>query len=222
MPLKALDKLRTLRERGILRWKNAGSLLLSAPHAIYQFLMRDGSFRTRVEVEAMASFRPDGLVRSVVEICKPESVLDLGCGAGGALELFLEQGVKNVLGVEYSKMAISLSSHPDLIVRHDLRKPLDLGRKFDVVFSYECVEHIAPRHVKVLVENFTRHGDRIVLTAAPPGQGGHGHFNEQPSKYWAELFEAAGFRFDKKITEVLRKSGDEYAANVMMFLRFRQ
>ena len=36
--------------------------------------------------------------------------------------------------------------------------------------------------------------DRVIFTAALPGQGGTHHVNEQPHEFWDELFRACGYR----------------------------
>jgi hypothetical protein len=37
----------------------------------------------------------------------------------------------------------------------------------------------------------------VVFTAAPPGQGGTGHVNEQPQSYWIDRFRAEGMEYDE-------------------------
>ena len=67
--------------------------------------------------------------------------------------------------------------------------------------------------------------DHVVMTAAPPGQGGTDHVNEQPNSYWIEKFRKRGFRYDETLTQRTRTdwkekgAADFYYRNVMIFAR---
>ena len=79
-------------------------------------------------------------------------------------------------------------------VCHDLTKPLNLDRRFDLVMSLEVAEHLDSRFAPVFVESLVRHGDVVLYSAAVPGQGGNHHVNEQWPSYWVELFAEHDFR----------------------------
>jgi SAM-dependent methyltransferase len=185
--------------------------------AAYRKSRRDGVFCREDEL-GMASCFPEKVLSLTMHSFQPKSVLDLGCGTGVALEWFRAQGVE-VVGVEASKLAASHALHPELIIIHDLRTPLKLNRTFDLVWSFEVVEHIAPEFVESLVDSFVRHGDLIVMSAAQPGQGGEGHFNEQPTEYWVEKFDKRGFHFDQVGSQKLRDTKEFCSQNMMIFLR---
>jgi hypothetical protein len=67
--------------------------------------------------------------------------------------------------------------------------------------------------------------NRIVFTAAPPGQGGTDHVNEQPPSYWIAKFSVRGFAYDVERSarwsaEWHEKYVEEfYAKNLMLFRR---
>ena len=63
--------------------------------------------------------------------------------------------------------------------------------------------------MKLLIKLAKRH---IVITAAPPGQGGTDHVNEQPPQYWIEKFTGAGALFSEELTAAFRE--DWARANV--------
>jgi len=44
----------------------------------------------------------------------------------------------------------------------------------------------------------------VFFTAATPGQGGHGHVNEQAHDYWIAMFAQRGFHLDADSTSRLR------------------
>ena len=96
---------------------------------------------------------------------------------------------------------------------------MKLGRTFDLIWSFEFVEHIHPKFIDNLLKTFSNHSDRIALSAARPGQGGNGHFNEQPASYWIEKFERYGYKFARKKTDELRAIAEEYAENMLVLER---
>lgn len=119
---------------------------------------------------------------------KPRTVIDVGCGEGWWAHAFAELGV-DVLGIDGH-------ADTDLVPfrRHDLTDPLPSDLDADLVVCLEVAEHLPESHADRLVGDLCRIASRYVLfSAAVPGQGGHGHLNEQWPGYWACLFEARGF-----------------------------
>lgn len=218
--MSLLRKVRRLREEGYLRPSCAPKIAAAIWNGLRTRLTGDGTFRTEVEVRVAASSRPARLVDGIVRRFAPRSVLDLGCGVGGAIDLLVERGVEDVVGVENSDVAIAMARRPERIIRHDLTRPLDLGRRFDLVLSLEFLEHTHPRYEETVLANFSRHGDLVVLTAARPGQGGQGHLNERPAEHWIRRFAGMGFAFDEGSTEALRALRDAYWENLLVFRRF--
>jgi SAM-dependent methyltransferase len=123
------------------------------------------------------------------------SVLDIGCAKGTWLSAWQESGVGEIIGVDGDYVATDELVIPsERFVAADLTQPIDLQRKFDLVQSLEVAEHIRPEAADQFVQNLARHSSGIVLfSAAPPGQGGEFHVNEQPYDYWREKFRAHGF-----------------------------
>jgi SAM-dependent methyltransferase len=182
-------------------------------------IAKDGIFANDDELY-MCSLFPRALLDVVLEELRPRTALDVGCGTGQSLGYLVDRGV-DATGVEGSPLAVQHAKNPERIVQADLRRPLDLGRRFDLVWSYEVAEHIHPSFTDTFVASLTRHADRIVMSAARPGQGGEGHFNEQPPEYWIAKLDASGYELDARLTERLRGTPDEFAANMMVFVRRR-
>jgi len=154
----------------------------------------------------------------VMKMFAPRSVLDVGCGTGQSLDYFLEHGV-DALGIEGSALARSHAKRPERIVPHDLNRTVNLGRKFDLVWCFEVAEHIHPTYVHAFMETVTYHSDRVVLSAAPPGQGGAGHLNEQPPEWWIAQFALRGFKLDNEATAQLQAVVELHSNNVLVFFR---
>lgn len=210
-------KQRVSRDSLVWRLATAASAIVFYPRTLYRKATKSSIFYFESEMD-MCSLFPKGLLDESIRIFRPRSVLDLGCGTGRSLDYFHQQGIE-VFGIEGSELAISKSPHPELIRQADLNEEVDLGRKFDLVWSYEVVEHIHPGYVHNLLRTFSNHADQVVLSAAQPGQGGQGHFNEQPPEYWIEKFGEHGFRFDAEATERLRAVPEEFAGNMLAFRR---
>jgi SAM-dependent methyltransferase len=166
----------------------------------------------------MCSLAHEKKLDLVIELFKPASALDVGCGTGRSLSYLRDNGV-DAFGVEGSELAISRSKHPNHITQHNLNRELNLGRQFDLVWCAEVVEHIHPRYEQNLLRTLVNHSDLIVLTAAQPGQGGEGHFNEQPFEYWISKFQARGYSYDEPTTLKLRAIPEPYSENILVFRR---
>ena len=152
-----------------------------------------------------------------LEMFRPTSVLDVGCGTGRALDWFLERGV-DAIGIEGSVLARSKAIHPERIHTRNLNNPVDLSRRFDMVWSFEVAEHIHPKFVDNFLRTLTIHSNVIVLSAAPPGQGGEGHFNEQPPQYWIDKFYQLGFEYNQTAAEHFHQTGEFYCENMLVFV----
>lgn len=124
-------------------------------------------------------------------VYKPRSVIDFGCADGLYLVPFVQRDI-DVLGVDYSP-ALREIAQIDNLVLADLRKPYFAGRKFDLVLCLEMLEHIEAMYAEQVVENIARAGDLLVVSAAAEGQGGEGHVNCRPERYWVDLFAKQGF-----------------------------
>ena len=89
----------------------------------------------------------------------------------------------------------------------DLSEPFDLNKKFDVVMSLEVAEHLPKKYEEIYVDNLIKHTNGwLIISWAVPGQGGKGHFNEQPGEYVLKLFEDKGFSHRDEYSQYLRNS----------------
>lgn len=129
------------------------------------------------------------IVPKVIETLRISSILDVGCGVGSWLAEYLKSGVADALGVDGDYV----SGETLLIPRahfqvQNITENFDLKRKFHLAQCLEVAEHIHRNGSEVLVSNLTRHSSKILFSAAPPGQGGEHHINEQPYEFWRGLF----------------------------------
>ena len=121
------------------------------------------------------------------------SVVDLGGGTGVWLRRFQMCGVPKVMLIDRPDV------EPDLVIDRtcfqaaDLNKSFPSTSRFDLAVCVECAEHLRADRAQPLVEWLTGAADRIVFSAAIPGQGGKGHINERLPSYWSKLFRQRGF-----------------------------
>jgi SAM-dependent methyltransferase len=133
------------------------------------------------------------VVPVVLDATGARSIADFGCGLGAWLSVWREAGLE-VQGVDgpYVDMA-KLLIDPDKFIPADLAMPIDLGRRFDLVQSLETAEHLPESAAVDFVASLVRHADRVLFSAAVPGQGGEHHIHERPLDYWRALFRGHGY-----------------------------
>ena len=168
----------------------------------------------------MCSLFPQKILDKVIGMHNPGSVLDIGCGIGRSLDYFISKNIK-AMGVEGSGLAISKANHPELIIKFNLNNELKLNKKFDLVWSFEVAEHIHEKYVDYFIKSLVNHSNIIVISAAPPGQGGEGHFNEQPPKYWIKKFNGYGYDFNEKNSKALHIIEDKHSENMLIFEKLK-
>ncbi|MBF0610130.1 MAG: class I SAM-dependent methyltransferase [Magnetococcales bacterium] len=151
------------------------------------------------------------------------SVVDFGCAQGMWLETWQQHGVEDVIGfdgeyVQLDKLRIA----PHRFKCGDLAQPVNLGRSFVLTQCLEVAEHLPPESSDTLVANLVRHSSLILFSAAPPGQGGCYHINEQPYSYWQQKFQSHNYRLVDVVRPALlehREVNAWYRYNLFIFLR---
>jgi SAM-dependent methyltransferase len=150
-----------------------------------------------------------GIIRSFEEVF-PEArrYVDVGCGSGAYAAEAVRRGHPAV-GLERSRAGRLIARRQGVDCRHfDLRKSLPTldGAPFDLAFCFEVAEHLPQELGESLVDVICGLAGKIVFSAAPPGQGGVGHINEQPAEYWHTRFAAHGFDHDQSASLAIRES----------------
>jgi len=133
-----------------------------------------------------------------------KTILDFGCGPGDYAKNFIESGF-DCDCYDGNPNTPEISCNLCGIV--DLSEEVDLNKKYDCVLSLEVGEHIPKEYENFFINNLIRHSkDLIIVSWATIGQGGHGHFNEQPNEYVENVFKEKGFYRDKESENILRNS----------------
>lgn len=212
---------RILKTRGISRLIRVYSRLFGGTLDVSS-LYDEGFFNKTLTREAPSA---EAVAQILFDEFHPKSVIDVGCGLGIYLRAFEKLGAE-VSGFDGSKSAIrnNLVSQDHLKLL-DLRKPHSLGRRWDLCICFEVAEHLQAKYATCIVKTVTGASNRVIFTAALPGQGGTCHFNEQPQDYWKRIFESQGFEWRGDLVAKLRNQMREKSVvfwveqNLMVFER---
>jgi SAM-dependent methyltransferase len=150
------------------------------------------AFYDAIQADAVRSAQV--VVPRLLDLVRPRSVVDVGCGTGAWLAEFERSDVDDVLGIDGPWVDPSrLLVGPRRFLSMDLTERFELHRTFDLAVSLETAEHLDAGSADRFVENLARLADTVLFSAAAPGQGGSDHHNEQWPSYWVDRFAGHGF-----------------------------
>lgn len=166
------------------------------------------------------------MAESLVRQYRPGRVIDVGCGSGAFGAALMRAGVAEVHAFDYSPDAVALAREKGVTSAtvFDVTAGKPLGATADLCTSFEVAEHLPGRYARRLCEVLSAAAPVVVMTAAPPGQGGHLHLNEQPPEYWIDLMRQQGMAYDADARRDLQASWKDrvaahYHDNVLTFRR---
>lgn len=162
------------------------------------------------------------IVPMVLDRAPAKSVVDVGCGLGTWLAVFMEHGVGDVLGIDGPHIDPEALEVPrDRFRSADLAAPLAVGRRFDLAVSLEVAEHLPAASADTFVTSLCALAPVVMFSAAVPSQGGVNHVNEQWPAYWAERFVDRGYRCVDCLRREVWSDPDVswwYAQNVCLYV----
>jgi len=145
--------------------------------------------------------------------------LDLGAGDGHYSYVLSHSGVQATAVDFHPWELVSMPKDDVNCVTHDLRKPLDLKKVFDLVMCIEVAEHLPKTSANILCDTVAKHcGGLLIFTAAPPGQTGDGHINCQPKEYWDEKLTKRGLIYLPEETAKIKEGWKNILGNKMWWL----
>lgn len=211
---------------------NIGPSRPSRPLRPVEDLYRASFFRFRSKPRHSPAWRAPIVCGAIRDVLQPTSVVDAGCGNADLVAEFHRMGLE-ALGIEGSRYCLPYvpPEATERVYIHDLRLPLPRSAfrvPRSLALSFEVAEHIEPEYATQFVTNLCALSDRVLLSAAPPGQRGHGHVNCRLCSYWVALFFDKGFHREPTIEQELkarwnpwrRKPGIKaYYDNLLYFTR---
>ena len=108
--------------------------------------------------------RYEELLESFEPYRKTNKILDVGCGIGYFLEVAKRKGWE-VYGTEFTSEAVEICESKGINMKKGVLKPSDFGLEFDVVTSFEVLEHINnPNEEIANFKKVLRKGGLVYLT----------------------------------------------------------
>jgi hypothetical protein len=147
------------------------------------------SYRHAVEMRA-SMLAAQAIVPKLLKLFGPiQSVVDLGGGTGTWCRVFHEAGVGRVQCIDHPTAKLHGLEIPEKDFEpFDLRKQQPVPTRFDLAISLEFAEHLPESKADWIVDFLTQASDRVVFSAAIPGQPGRQHINLQWPDYWSSKF----------------------------------
>lgn len=176
-------------------------------------------------LDTVASESTPVMAATIERLFKPNSVIDVGCGAGTLLAQLKKDGLE-VKGLEYSDAGIARCREKGVHVeKFDLESDETVQGSSDVTVSFEVAEHLPESLAENYVRVISQFSPIVIMSAATVGQGGHDHVNEQPHEYWIKKMQTRGFDYDRKSSQQVREEWAGkgvaywYVNNTMIFRR---
>lgn len=118
-----------------------------------------------------------------------KSILDIGCGRGDVIPLFLAAGCRRYLGIDFSAAALAIAGERARDPRVEFRlceaADLEVPGDFDVVTALDVVEHVPPWEMDRLCARIRRAlapgGIVVVSTPIFENPNGPDHSDNNPS-----------------------------------------
>lgn len=134
------------------------------------------------------------VVPLVLELFRPESVVDVGCGQGYWLSAFCDAGITDVWGfdgdyVDREKLRIP----KDRFQAAELATPPHVDRTFEMAVSVEVAEHLPPSASERFADFMCSLAPVLLFSAAIPGQHGTAHTNPRWHHYWKDAYASRGY-----------------------------
>jgi hypothetical protein len=144
---------------------------------------------------------------------KIDSLIDLGCATGHMIKNICKNHKNvDVRGVEffaYHKESDQCSDLiKDKILIGDLRLPLSLDEKFDIVYSSEVGEHIDPLYADNYMKNILKLSKDIVILTWAGGIIWSQHFNPMEFDEFLFFCKIYGLEMDIELNKKLYRSMD--------------
>jgi SAM-dependent methyltransferase len=153
-----------------------------------------------------------------------KSIVDVGCGVGTWLAVAEHLGANQILGLEapWIQNVSDMTIDKTKVMIVDLEEHWTLPGDYDLGICLEVAEHLNESSGTQLVRELTNKCNIVLFSAAVPGQGGHGHINEQWPLYWQKKFQDAQFEAIDCIRPLLWNQSNVpwwYRQNIILYAR---
>lgn len=142
----------------------------------------------------------EGVLNYMIDQYKVKSMLDIGCGPGGMVNLARDLGI-DAYGIDGD---FTLNRVGNFFTIHDYtlgNSPVN--KTFDMAWSCEFVEHVEEDYLPNYMNDFQK-AKYVVMTFSE--KSGHHHVNLKPASYWISKFKDYGFEYDDEETNNIRNA----------------
>ena len=144
----------------------------------------------------------NGALEWAISKLKINSILDVGCGPGGMVELANSLGL-DAHGIDGDYTLERYDGSKFTI--HDFTKgPALINKRYDLTWSCEFVEHVYEEYIPNFATTMAL-SKYMIMTYAPVGHTGYHHVNCNTEEYWIHTMLEYGFVYDSNLTNELRK-----------------
>jgi SAM-dependent methyltransferase len=131
-----------------------------------------------------------------------KSMLDIGCGPGGMVNLAQEMDLY-AIGVD-GDFTINRSPAESFILHDFTLGPAPINEEFDLAWSCEFVEHVHEEYVPMYMPAFQQ-AKYVTMTYSQDPNGYH-HVNLKPAEYWIKTFGDYGLEFNSDLTAQVKQA----------------
>ena len=135
-----------------------------------------------------------GTLQFLIKTFDIKTLLDVGCGPGGMVELAQDYGL-NAKGLDGDAEV-----NPDIL--HDFTDGPYIHEDTDLVWSVEFLEHVYEELMPHYMETFKC--AKYVFCTASNDPRGHHHVNVHDMPYWFDKFSEYGFEYMPYESELIR------------------
>ncbi len=161
------------------------------------------------------------LAERVLSTCGTGSLLDVGCGMGALVRVFLAAGI-DATGIDVSARAVEYTNSlaPGRFCQGSvLRLPFD-DSAFETVVSTDVLEHLAEEDIPKAVHELHRVARRFAFltVATAPDRDRRWHLTVRERAWWERRFFEAGFRRHPRLQSVINYEMLEYEPPQIMLI----
>jgi|TARA_B110000977_G_scaffold196328_2_gene276467 hypothetical protein len=141
-----------------------------------------------------------GVLEYMIKEYNINSMLDIGCGPGGMVQLAREMNL-NAFGID-GDFTIDRKGNYFYIHDYSVNRS-NVNQTVDFAWSCEFLEHVDEEYIPNYMPDFQKAKYVVMTFSEKPG---HHHVNLKPAEYWINVFDSYGFTHDKEVTSKIRNA----------------
>lgn len=163
------------------------------------------------------SFAP--LAKFLTSLRPGGTVLEMGCGAAHLFTLMSRLGISGYVGLDGHPQFVELNPLLHNYKGHfhvlDLQQEIDFKTAFDLIVSFEVLEHIQEDRVGTFIQTMANHADTntLIICTASTVDAYDVHVTVKPREWWLQKFRQHGLKPATNADEISAAVGDAHPFN---------